>query len=411
MISIHKKTDKQASLRTVLTSVAGLLLPATMMLCACSGSSVKGRDHDHEHEGQDAHNVVLEEEQMKAVDIKLGKIERRNLNSSVRVNGRTALAPQYRASVTSLVGGVIRSITVIEGNLVQKGQTVAYIENTDIVALQRDYLSNRSAMIAAEQEHNRQKELAKAGAGVQKDLQQATAACHIAKAQLLGVVSQLRQLGISEATVKNGNLVTRIAVKAPITGYVDKIMVSVGGYVDMQTPIMAIVDNKHLHCDLSIFEKDMTSIKAGQEVDLILTNRPDARIKGVIYETNASFEGNTKSVKAHARITGKPADLKLIPDMYLTALVHTGRHDTEALPSDAIVSHEGKKYIFLLKETEGKPGHKHYHFSREEVATGVTELGYTQITPLTKLPADATVVTSGAFYLSSMVGGPAPHSH
>ena len=204
MISIHKKTDKQASLRTVLTSVAGLLLPATMMLCACSGSSVKGRDHDHEHEGQDAHNVVLEEEQMKAVDIKLGKIERRNLNSSVRVNGRTALAPQYRASVTSLVGGVIRSITVIEGNLVQKGQTVAYIENTDIVALQRDYLSNRSAMIAAEQEHNRQKELAKAGAGVQKDLQQATAACHIAKAQLLGVVSQLRQLGISEAAVNLG---------------------------------------------------------------------------------------------------------------------------------------------------------------------------------------------------------------
>ena len=36
-----------------------------------------------------------------------------------------------------------------------------------------------------------------------------------------------------------------------------------------------------------------------------------------------------------------------------------------------------------------------------EVITGVSELGYIQITPLSKLPADIQIATKGAFYLQS----------
>lgn len=376
------------------------------MAVSCTNGGGKTAEGEHEEEQeQSADDITLTSAQLKAVDIKLGKIEQRNLNNVIRVNGRTALNAQYQAEVTSLAGGIIRQVTVNEGNKVQKGQTVAYIENTDIVALQRDYLTSRSAMIAAEQEHSRQKELSSAGAGVQKALQQATAECHMAKAKMLGVEKQLVQLGISPAAVKAGNLVTRIPVKAPITGFVDKIKVATGGYVDMQTPIMYIVDNSKLHCDLSIFEKDIADVRTGQTVDLLLTNRPDVRFKGTVYEISSSFEGDTKSVKAHASITDKPEGLKLIPDMYLTALIHTGKHETSALPSDAIVSSEGKKYIFMLTKKEADKDGETYHFSRQEVTTGITELGYTQVTPIKPLPDGATVVTNNAFYLSSILGG------
>lgn len=383
-----------------------VLAAALTVLVACSKSTgSKAESHEEEEAELNDQDITLTTEQMKTVDIELGKIVNRDMDCIVRVNGRTALDPQYQASVTSLVGGVIRRIAVIEGNKVQKGQTVAWIENTEIVALQRDYLTNRSAMIAAEQEHSRQIELAKAGAGVQKALQQATAECHMAKAQMLGVEKQLAQLGISAAAVRAGNIVTRIPVKSPITGYVDKIKVTTGGYVDMQTPIMDIVDNANLHCDLSIFEKDIADLRIGQQVDLVLTNRPEGRISGVVYEINASFEGKTKSVIAHVRIKDKPAGLKLIPDMYLTGHIHTGRHNSEVLPSDAITDSEGKKYIFLLTRKEGKPGSETFHFSRQEVTLGASDLGYTQITSAHPLPKDATVVTRNAFYLSSILGG------
>lgn len=375
--------------------------------CGQAPTTEKASDHTAEAE-HDEHDMALTTQQLKTVGIELGKIERRSINTTVRVNGRTALNPQYQASVTSLVGGIIRSIAVGEGNRVGRGQVVAYIENTEIVALQKDYLTSQSEAVAAEQEHTRQKELASAGAGVQKKLQQATAACRIAKAQLLGIEKQLRQLGINPNHVKAGNIVTHIPIKSPIQGYVDKIKVPVGGYVDMQTPIMDIVDNSKLHCDLSVFESDIADVRIGQTVDLLLTNRPQEKIKGVIYEMNSSFEGSTKSVKAHVHITEKAPSLKLIPDMYLTALIHVGKQETESLPSDAVVSNDGKKYIFMLSRLSGDT----CHFSRVEVQTGVSDQGFIQVIAPKSMPKNATVVTSNAFYLSSALGGGEEgHSH
>lgn len=372
---------------------------ALAILTSCGQTAKK--EQVHEEENMNEQNIHITAEQLQTVDIKLGRIEKKTLNNVVRISGRTALNAQYQASVTSLVGGIIRSVVVNEGNRVSRGQTVAYLENTEIVALQKDYLTSQSEAIAAEQEHTRQKELAAEGAGVQKTLQQATAACRIAKAQMIGLEKQLRQLGISSTHVKAGKIVTRIPITSPIAGYIDKIKVTVGGYVDMQTPIMDVVDNSKLHCDLSVFEKDIADVHIGQTVDLMLTNRPQERIKGVIYEMNSSFEGATKSVKAHVRITEKAPSLKLIPDMYLTGLVHVSQQEVTAIPSDAVVSTDGKKYIFVLNKKEGDT----YHFSRTEVQTGISEQGYTQIIPTRPIPSNATVVTSNAFYISSALGG------
>lgn len=379
---------------------------ALVLLASCgNGSDKKAQNGEEKEVEQNEKNITLTAKQMKAVEIKLGKIEQKSLNSVIRVNGQTALDPQYQASVSSLASGIIRSITATEGNHVGRGQVVAYLENTEIVGLQRNYLSSVSEMQAAEQELNRQQELANGGAGVMKNLQQAQANYRIAKAKTMGAGKQLTQLGVSLTQVKQGKFVTHIPVRSPITGYVDKVKVNVGGYVDMQTPIMSIVDNSRLHCDLNVFEKDVASLKIGMKVEMQLTNNQQERIQGVIEELNASFSGNTKSVIAHVKITDKAAATRLMPDMYLTGIVNTGRQTVPALPSDAIVSSEGKRYIFMLNRQEGKGEAATYHFCRIEVAVGVSELGYTQVTPLTEIPANATVVTAGAFYLSSMLGG------
>ena len=44
-------------------------------------------------------------------------------------------------------------------------------------------------------------------------------------------------------------------------------------------------------------------------------------------------------------------------------------------------------------------------FKMIEIITGVSELGYTQITTLEKIPDDAKVVTKGAFYILSKLKG------
>ena len=103
----------------------------------------------------------------------------------------------------------------------------------------------------------------------------------------------------------------------------------------------------------------------------------------------------------HAVINNKEKK-NLIPGMYVTVLISTGTKLTDAVPVDAIIRSEGKQYIFITT-TCAKAGKT--IFNKIEVTTGVTELGYIQITPLTALPAGVLIATKGAFYLQSKVAG------
>lgn len=362
------------------------------------------QDHDHDE------GVEVTEAQLNTVGIKLGKIEKRELANIIRVNGEMNLAPQKKAEVTSLIGGIIRQILVNEGSNVSKGQTVAYLENTAIVELQKNYLTSKKEAFVAEQEYNRQKELAEQGAGVQKVLQQASANYEISKAQLTGLEKQLLQLSISPSQVSSGNMVTRIPVKSPIAGTVNKINISTGSYVDIQASLMNISDNSQMHCDVKVFEKDINKVKLGQEVDLSLTNQPGTSLKGVVYEINKSFEDDTKAIKVHLEIKDRN-NLHLVPGMYVTGLINIGKEKTEAVPNDAIISNEGKKYILVLQNEENGTEGKIFHFKQEEVITGTSELGYTQITPVKKIEEDATIVISNAFYIASMTADHGEHAH
>jgi RND family efflux transporter MFP subunit len=349
-----------------------------------------------------AEAISLTEKQLEAVDIRFGEIEQRNLNNVIRVTGEMLSDPQEKADVHSLTGGIVRQILVTEGNDVSKGQVLAYLENTGIVELQKDYLTAKKELLVAEQEYNRQKDLATQGAGTEKTLQQITAAHEIAKARTTGLEKQLQQLSISPAEVSVGNMVTQIPLNAPIAGTVSKINVNTGSYVDIQTSLMHINDNSRIHCDLHVFEKDIQQVSIGQEVDMTITNMSGTLLKGIVYEINKSFDSETKTITVHASIPDRK-HLKLLPGMYVSALINIGIRKTDAVPDDAIVSMDGKKYIFQLEDdVVGKDG-KSFHLKRLEVITGISELGYTQITVLDDVAADAKIVQSNAFYIASMM--------
>jgi multidrug efflux pump subunit AcrA (membrane-fusion protein) len=137
------------------------------------------------------------------------------ISNSVKMTGKLALDPQNRADIAPIAGGVVRRILTREGYRVGRGQIVAYIENTEVVALQRQYITSVSERSAARLELNRQITLNNQGAGVQKTLQQAEAAYAMANASVLGIGRQLRQLGVNPSSVSLGRITTLIPVSSP----------------------------------------------------------------------------------------------------------------------------------------------------------------------------------------------------
>lgn len=359
-----------------------------------------GHDHEEHEESDSFDDIPLTQQQVSTAELRMSEVQTRELDATLRVTGTLVLRPQSMADVSSLMGGVVRSILVSEGQRVSKGQVVATVENTSVVTLQREYFTALRESEAARAELTRQQMLAKAGAGVAKNLQQAETAARIADASLTGIGQQLRQMGISPKSVAAGSFATVFPLRAPISGTVSRISASIGSYADMQSPLLAIRDNSAMECDLNVFEKDVAKVAVGDRVELLLANQPGRVLRGRVYGVNQYFNDAAKSVAVHVRLDASPRQ-GLIDGMYVSGTIATGRQKCRALPSQAIVSTEGKSYIFALN---GKPRGGKYSFSRHEVTTGVTSDGFTEVDLCEHIRPDSRIVTDNVYYLASLTG-------
>ena len=384
-----------------------------LAFASCSGDSGKKETDGKENSGaaetakKKPEGLELTPEQMQTVGIVTGPIAQKNLDSVIKANGQLAVPPQNKADVSILSGGIIDHISVIEGQQVKRGQLLATIKNQDLIKIQQDYLAAKNNFAYVQAEYNRQKQLQEAGAGTGKSFQSSEATYNAERSRITAYESQLSQLGISPGKIANGNIVSQFPVLSPIGGTVGQITANTGAFVQPGTSIMEVVDNSKIHCDLTVFEKDLMHVKVGQKVNFQLTNQENQVITGTINGINKSFENESKGVTVHAVINNKEQK-NLIPGMYVTALISTGSRLTAAVPVDAVVRAEGKQYIFIVVTTAQKEGKENtVKFKKLEITTGVTELGFVQIKPIEELPPSVMIALKGAFYLQSKASGSA----
>jgi len=176
-----------------------------------------------------------------------------------------------------------------------------------------------------------------------------------------------------------------------------------------------------LHAELTVFEKDITKLKVGQKVRFTLANETKERSATIYLFAREITE--ERGIRVHCHLDKE--DTELLPGMYFKGVVETGASPVLSLPEDAVVSNEGKDYIFVLEEedkenssemnkneiiksneedkesTKDKPMQE-YHFQMIEVKKGITDGEFSEITFLGEFDvSDRLVVTKGAFYLLS----------
>lgn len=381
--------------------VAALTVITFVGFSFLSQSKAETSESENQEEEIDFQNIPLSEKQVKAVDLKMDEAQEREMDAMLHVNGSLVLRAQDMGNVSSLMGGIVKNVYVKEGQMVSRGQVVATIENTDVVTLQREYYTAYKESEMARLELDRQKTLASAGAGIKKTLQMSEKNYKVAQANLLGTGRQLQQMGISTKEVAKGKFTTVFPLRAPISGTVSDMQASLGSYADMQTPLMKIRNNHAVECDLNVFEKDIAKVKVGDQVLVSLTNQPGVNVSGRVYGMNQYLNKGTKSVAVHVKLDAKRG-AKLFEGMYVSGQIATGRQLCMTLPDKAIVSADGKQYVFALNQQHSKGGT--YSFSRHEVTTGVSNNGYTEVALCKHLKKGQKIVTDNAFYLASLTG-------
>ena len=74
-------------------------------------------------------------------------------------------------------------------------------------------------------------------------------------------------------------------------------------------------------------------------------------ISGKVYSINQSFENDSKSITIHVKLDNRDG-VKLLPGMYVSALINIGNQLVKAVPVNAVAHAEGKQFIFLFTGTE-----------------------------------------------------------
>ena len=405
------------------------------------GNTVESDEHNHEHEQEEKKAVVgkiesstikeveLNAAQFKASAIELGTFSMKNLSEVVNANGYTKLPPQNQADVSVHMTGIVKSINVIEGQYVKKGQVLATLESPEFAQLQEAYLTSKSNLEFLKLEYERQKILSEENVNSKKVFQRTKSDYDIERSRLASLDRQLSVLNLSKRSATSV-----MALTSPLSGYVTEVNVKLASNAEVGKPLFTVVDNSKLHVDLLVYEKDLQKVKEGQNIRFVLTNQDNTEIIGKVFNVSKSFENDTKSVAVHAEILN-PAK-SLIPGMYVNALIDVGSRQVQALPVEAVIRADGREYIFVLEEGHEEPahdeqeghehedGHEHehdhdsseghthddghdheegvtYHFQRIEVKTGTAQLGYVQVTLLQEIDKDAKIVLKGAYYIQS----------
>ncbi len=387
----------------------------SILVTACGNKENHNKEDGHSHneevnnkskeEHDESEEVMLSAQQFDALKMKIDTIASRNMSGYVEANGTLEVPPQSEAAITSVVGANVVSIEVIEGDKVNKGQVVAYLSHPNIIQKQTDYLNAYSNSNFLKKNFERQQKLYDAGVGSGANFQKAEAEYEASKAMVNGMAAQLQLLTISTASVRNGTIAQRISLRSPIEGFVQKVEVKTGQFVEPQTELFEIVNTHHVHADLMVFEKDVYKVKKGQKVTFSIQSITEDELTAEIYSVSKTFEDNPKAVHVHAEIENKKGSL--IPGMYIQGRIQVKNTATEALPESAIVKEGDRFYVFSVEKENDD-----WSFKPIEVILGAKDGNWLAVTFSEDIEPNTKFAYNNAYYLiAEMKKGEAEHEH
>lgn len=342
------------------TAVAGLL-------SGCSNTPPASETAASSNEETRVH---LTAEQLKNAGIVTGRPERRQMASTLKVNGVIDVPPQNLVSVSFPIGGYLQSTHLLPGMPVRKGERIAVLEDPQYIQFQQDYLIGKVQLQYLESEFRRQQELSVGQAGSTKILQQAQTDYNAQKILVKALSEKLRLIGLNPETLDENTLSRSLGVYAPIDGFVSAIKVNIGKYVNPTDVLFELVNPRDIHLKLTVFEKDISSLRAGQRVVAYTNDRPDEPHPGKILLISHNVN-EQRAVDVHCHFDRY--DARLLPGMFMNAAISVVDEEALAVPESAVVRWENRHFIFVEKASGS--------FELTEVEPGSANNGYVKVLP------------------------------
>ena len=368
------------------------ILSMIFTLLSCGGKEVKNKQVEIQDSISDD-RIFVSNTQFEHSNMTLGSITEHPFPLTVKTNGMIDVPPENRAVVNAIMGGNIKTTPLLIGDKARKGQALVTIENPEFVRMQQEYMEINVQLSYLKSELERQQTMVAEKITSQKSFLKAESTYKMAKARYNGLRKQLEMLNISPLKVEAGIINSVATIYAPIAGSITKINVNKGTFVSPSTEILEIINNDHIHLELSVFEKDIMKLKKGQKINFKLPESSTEIYKAEVHLIGTSIEEN-RTIDVHGHIENE-SELNFLIGMFVEADIITESTVEKALPETAFVAFEDS-YIVLKLNEQNKEG---YYFEQVPVTVGETYEGSIALTTLGSLNITDKVLTTGAFNL------------
>ncbi len=333
--------------------------------------------------------VTLSEAQLKNAGISIGRADIKTMNHTLKASGVVDVPPQNLVSVSFPMGGYLKTTSILPGTNVGKGQVIAIMEDQAYVQLQQEYLMAKTRMEFLSADVKRQKDLSEAEATSLKQYQQVLSDFRTQQVLIRSLEEKLKTIGINPQRLTIANISRTVPLRSPINGFVSKVNVNIGKYVNPSDVLFELVNPDDIHAAINIFEKDLSLIKKGLRGTVSLGDNTEKKYNVEVLLVTRSID-ETRTGVVHCHFENKSHDL--LPGMYLSATFNIDNKQVYALPEEAIVRYAGKHYVFLARSAN--------NFFMKEVGIGITQNGYTEMMSDPELKwQNTSVVMTGAYAL------------
>ena len=262
-----------------------------------------------------------------------------------------------KAAVASKGTGTLVFLGVDEGDRVKKGQVIARLDDSDVVAtLQRTRENLRLAQADlndAKQSQERMRVLLKEGAVAQAEFDSAEARY----GRVVATIEAAR-FAVKEAEVAVAN--TRIV--APFDGTVLKKNADVGeivaplaGAASSKAAVVTIADMASLEVEADVSEANITRVSAEQNCEIALDAYPQQRYPGYVSKIVPTADRAKATVLVKIRF--RDYDQRVLPEMSakVTFLAAGSPANTETktvltVPAAAVATRDSRQVVFQIKD-------------------------------------------------------------
>ena len=315
----------------------------TVLMCGC------GNPNSQEEASTTVSKAIEQPPAVVVTKVKRGDI-------SIPVFATGTMFPDYESKIGPRISGTIEIVHVDEGDQVKKGQTLAQMDQKDLLIAVRQ---GRAAVWVAEaqlkeaglNERNLRKEKERLANLFKKNVisqqryddidtahSMAVTRIELIRAQIL---SAKENLAMAEQKLRDTNIVS------PFSGVIVKRFINQGEFVSTMppTPLFLIMNIDNVEMEVGLPEIHLASMAIGNPVEITLDTYPAVTFKGTISTINPMVDPGSRAFKVKVEIPNKDHQLK--SGMFARAKIYPKIHkDVLIIPLKSVIKRRGDSFVF-----------------------------------------------------------------